>query len=71
MVAALRNNRHSIGVEIDPEYCRMAAAYLKAEGPDLFLKAELIFERPDVKRACLAREDQTLYKIKPAKKKLG
>jgi modification methylase len=70
MVAALRHGRHSIGVEIDPEYCRMAAAYLKAEGSDLFSKSELFFERIDVQRACLAREDQTLYKIRPAKKKL-
>ncbi len=27
MVAALRNGRNSIGIEIDPEYCRMAARY--------------------------------------------
>lgn len=31
MVAALRSGRNSIGIEIDPEYCRMAARYLKAE----------------------------------------
>jgi modification methylase len=71
MVAALRNDRHSIGVEIDPEYCRMAAAYLKAESLNLFSKAELIFEKADAERGCLAREDQALYKIRPAKKKLG
>ena len=71
MVAALRNGRHSIGVEVDPEYCRMVAAYLKAESPALFSRAELSFERVDAKRACLIREDQALYKIRPAKKKLG
>jgi site-specific DNA-methyltransferase (adenine-specific) len=70
MVAALRNGRNSIGVEIDPEYCRMAAGYLKAESSDLFSKTELIFERADAKRACLARENQTLYKVKPAREKL-
>ncbi len=71
MVAALRNGRHSIGVEIDLEYCRMATGYLKAEGSDLFLKTKLTFERADAKRACLAREDQALYKVRPARKKLG
>jgi modification methylase len=71
MVAALRNGRHSIGVETDPEYCRMAAAYLKAEGSDLFSKSELVFETIDSGRARLFREDQVLYNVKPAKKKLG
>jgi modification methylase len=71
MVAALRHGRHSIGVEIDPEYCRMAAAYLKAEGSDLFSKSKLFFESFEVQRGCLVREDQALYKIRPAKKQLG
>src|SRR4030043_21060 len=31
LIAALRYKRNSIGVEIDPEYCRMAAAFLRAE----------------------------------------
>jgi hypothetical protein len=43
MIAALRTGRNSIGVEIDPEYCRMAAKYLKAENPDLFSRSKLIF----------------------------
>jgi modification methylase len=71
MVAALRNGRHSIGVEIDPEYCRMAAAFLKAEGSALFSKTELVFEKAGAARDCLAREDQALYNVPPAKKKLG
>jgi site-specific DNA-methyltransferase (adenine-specific) len=41
----LRTGRHSIGVEIDPEYCRMAARYLKAENTDLFSTQNLIFEK--------------------------
>lgn len=45
MVAALRAGRNSIGIEIDPEYCRMAARYLKAETSDLFAAAELRFEQ--------------------------
>ena len=35
MVAALKYDRNSIGVEIDPEYCRTAASYLKAESCNL------------------------------------
>ena len=70
MIAALRTSRNSIGVEIDPEYCRMAARYLKAENPDLFSSAKLIFEKTLTERACLVREDQELYQVRPAKKKL-
>jgi DNA modification methylase len=45
MIASLRHQRNSIGVEIDPEYCRMVARYLKAESSDLFSKVDLSFER--------------------------
>ena len=70
MIAALRTGRNSIGVEIEPEYCRMAARYLKAENPGLFFNAKLIFEKATRERACLVREDQELYEVRPAKKKL-
>jgi modification methylase len=70
MIASLRTARNSIGVEIDPEYCRMAARYLKAENPDLFSSAKLIFEKALTERACLVREDQELYQVRPARKKL-
>ncbi len=36
MVAALKAGRNSIGIEIDPEYCRMAASRLREENQDLF-----------------------------------
>lgn len=70
MVAALRTGRDSIGVEIDPEYCRMAARYLKAETSGLFSNAKLLFERSSAEEACLVMEDQALYEVRPAKKKL-
>jgi site-specific DNA-methyltransferase (adenine-specific) len=70
MIAALRTGRNSIGVEIDPEYCRMAARYLKAENPDLFTSSKLIFEKATTERTCLIREDHELYQVRPAKKKL-
>lgn len=44
MIAALRSNRSSIGIEIDPDYCRMAAQYLKAENSNLFSNSKIIFE---------------------------
>lgn len=71
MVAALKYQRNSIGVEIDPEYCRMAAAYLKAESDDLFSDVQLIFEKAEERRtAWVVRENQVLYEVKPARKKL-
>jgi DNA modification methylase len=71
MIAALRTGRNSIGVEIDPEYCRMAAKYLKAENPDhLFPSSKLIFAKASPERACFVREDHELYQVRPVKKKL-
>jgi DNA modification methylase len=71
MVAALKYKRNSIGVEIDPEYCRMAAAYLKAESNDLFSDVQLIFEKAEERRtAWVVRENQELYEVKRARKKL-
>jgi len=70
MVAALRTGRNSIGVEIDPEYCRMAARLLKAENTDLFSSSKLLFEKTETGQAFFVKEDQTLYEVRPSKKKL-
>jgi modification methylase len=45
MLASLKTGRNSIGVEIDAEYCRMAARALKEECRGLFSQAELRFEK--------------------------
>jgi len=71
MVAALRTGRNSIGVEIDPEYCRMTAQYLKAENSGLFSSVKLLFEKANIEQTCIVMEDQALYEIRPAKKKMG
>lgn len=72
MVAALRYDRNSIGMEIDPDYCRMAARYLKAESTDLFSTAELRFEKAVYERErFMVREDEGLYHVRPAKKRLS
>jgi len=47
MLAALKAGRNSIGIDIDPEYCRMAAHRLREETSTLFSKAELVFERAE------------------------
>jgi site-specific DNA-methyltransferase (adenine-specific) len=71
MVAALKSGRNSIGVEIEPEYCRMAARYLKAENSDLFAPARLQFEKATVtENACTVAEDKALYTLHPARKRL-
>jgi site-specific DNA-methyltransferase (adenine-specific) len=70
MVAALRNGRNSIGTEIDPEYCRMTARYLKAETADLFTKAELRFEKVLTETTAILKEDLEMYEVHAARRKL-
>lgn len=71
MVAAMKHGRHSIGVEIDSEYCRLAARYVKAESQDLFTKAELRFESAVRRNAHVEiSEEKDLYRVRPAKTKL-
>ncbi len=70
MIAAFQMGRNSIGVEVDPEYCRMTARYLKAETTNLFSSAELIFEKASTEGAFVVKEDQALYEVKPARRKV-
>jgi len=70
MIAAMRTGRNSIGIEIDPEYCRIAARYLKSETEDFFSTAKLIFEKTATEKASLVKEYHALYKIGPARKKI-
>ena len=71
MVAAIKNGRSSIGVEIDPDYCRMIAKYLKAETHDFFSDAELHFESASCHgNRLVLHEEKALYGVKPSKRKL-
>ncbi|MDW7760286.1 MAG: site-specific DNA-methyltransferase [Acidobacteriota bacterium] len=70
MIAAMRAGRNSIGIEIDPEYCRMAAQYLKAENAGLFSSSELKFERALIGTPGSVQEDSSLYDVRPAKSPL-
>ena len=69
MIAAFRTNRNSIGVEIDPDYCRLAARNLKAQTTNLFSKAQLLFEKVSTERPFMVKEDQALYEVRPARRK--
>jgi site-specific DNA-methyltransferase (adenine-specific) len=71
MIAALRSGRNSIGVEIDPEYCRMAARYLKTETSPLFAPAKLFFEKAAPKAAHMVKENRELYEVRAGKKRMG
>ena len=46
MIAALRAGRNSIGIEIDPQYCKMAEERLREENADMFSTANLEFIYP-------------------------
>lgn len=64
MVAALRANRNSIGLDIDAEYCRMAAKRLQAETANLFNDARLVFQKSIVNNkngSITLREEQAHY----------
>jgi DNA modification methylase len=64
MVAALRTDRNSIGLDIDAEYCRMAAERLKAETSNLFNKAQLVFQKSIVDQkegSVTLREEKAQY----------
>jgi site-specific DNA-methyltransferase (adenine-specific) len=44
MLAAIKANRNSVGIEIDPEYCKMAFRKLQREGRTLFNLVEIKLE---------------------------
>jgi modification methylase len=66
MVSALKTGRNSIGVEIDREYCRMAAIRLQEENEPLFGKAKLQFEIRDPlsTESPIVSEDEGIYSVK-------
>jgi modification methylase len=70
LIAALKHGRNSIGIDIDSEYCRMAAGHLKKEGSNLFYDTELVFEKMIFENSGLLQvcEDQALYEVRSARK---
>lgn len=47
MLAAMKANRNSIGVEIVPEYCQLALKRIEREGRSFFDEVEIKFEREE------------------------
>ncbi len=47
MLAAMKANRNSIGVEIDPEYCRFALRRFQREDPSLFDQVAVNFDKQE------------------------
>jgi len=64
MLAAMKSERNSIGIEIEPKYARMAARRLMAEKDDLFstrrLECVKAYADEDSGKLCV-REEQALY----------
>jgi modification methylase len=71
MVAALKHGRNSVGVELDSEYCKMAASRLMNETGSLFGKAQLQIDLKSnavVEDAFVLREKSPAYKVRRRKK---
>lgn len=47
ILAAMKADRNSVGIEIDPEYCKMALKRLESERQNLFAGVDLQFVRAD------------------------
>ncbi|MCK4236591.1 MAG: site-specific DNA-methyltransferase [Candidatus Krumholzibacteria bacterium] len=65
MIAAMKCNRNSIGIEIDRDYCRLAARRLKKESEDLFTNASLEFKKQinSKKEGLVLREEKAEYAV--------
>ncbi|MGA2541021.1 MAG: site-specific DNA-methyltransferase [Verrucomicrobiota bacterium] len=71
MIAALKSGRNSIGVELDAEYCKMAASRLLNENRPLFGKTQLQIDlKPNsvVEHAFALHEKSPPYKVRSRKK---
>ncbi|MCZ7581405.1 MAG: site-specific DNA-methyltransferase [Fimbriimonadaceae bacterium] len=64
MVSAMKCGRNSIGIEIDPAYCRLAAHRLRDENSSLFSPRLLSFLRaePDRSGELMVREEAHAYR---------
>ena len=71
MMAAIRHGRNSIGVELDTEYCKMAASRLMNENTSLFGNAQFQIElKPHavVEAGAVLNDSVTPYKVRVRKK---
>lgn len=73
MLAAMKWGRNSLGIEIDPDYCRMAARRILDENQNLFSTADFeCVHAPGVEEGTLAlHEKPPTYRVsKPPRKKV-
>ncbi len=70
MVAALKSGRNSIGIEIDPEYCKMVARNVRSELSNLFSSDTFIFEKDAKENKVPYIKCEDIYNIRPPKNKL-
>jgi site-specific DNA-methyltransferase (adenine-specific) len=74
MLAAMKAGRNSVGIEIDPQYCRMTEERLREDNSNMFSSANLEFIYPaaEVKQKSAVsdkREKYLVRKRKPAKQR--
>lgn len=64
MLAAMKCERNSIGVEVDPAYCRLTRDRLWQEGVSMFTNCTLECSRAEASPGgvCLVREEQEIYR---------
>lgn len=67
MIAAMKTARNSIGIEVDPEYCKMTEDRLRKENDDMFSSANLEFIYParESESRTAVSEKQETYVPKP------
>lgn len=53
-----------------PSIAEWIARYLKAENSGLYSEVKLLFEKVTPEQTFTVMEDQAVYEVKPAKKKL-
>ena len=71
MVAALNHGRNSIGVELDTDYCKLAASRLMNENSSLFGKARFQIELKGpktVESLAVLQETAPAYRTRPRKR---
>lgn len=66
MAAAMKCGRNSIGIEVDRDYCRMAAHRLQKEQGDFFNRTELLFQKQinTQEHGPVVREERAEYRTR-------
>ena len=69
MLAALKAGRNSIGIEIDPEYCRMTEERLREDNSNMFSSANLEFIYPaaEVNQKSTVSDKREKYEVRKRK----